>query len=293
MNWERKGEWLELKHSSELEGREQALELAAALIGDKWSKTLLHSEGMLWNGSRLRLHLFPQESGEHSSNEAEAAEQVELLYEDDFCLVAGKPAGMKVHPTEPGESGSLSQTLSLLLEREGRPCRPRHIHRLDADTTGPVLFAKYAWVQSKLDVWMSEKRIDRTYVAFVQGQVVRPKGRLDGSIGRDRHHPTRRRVSPTGDRAVTRYERLQTFKGATLVRLTLETGRTHQIRVHLSHLGHPLLGDTLYGGPADPIGRQALHGERLTFPHPLTGERIGVEAPWPMDLKALQTRLQK
>ncbi|WP_159881145.1 RluA family pseudouridine synthase [Paenibacillus puerhi] len=293
MNWQRKGEWLEWRHSEAIDSREQARELAGGLIGDKWSRTLLHREELVWNGSRLRLRLFPLETADSSMTAVETAEAVELLYEDDFCLVAGKPAGMKVHPTEPGESGTLLQAVARRLEAEGRPCLPRHIHRLDEDTTGPVLFAKYAWVQSRLDVWMSEKRIDRTYVAFVQGQVVRPKGRIDGSIGRDRHHPTRRRVSPTGDRAVTRYERLQTYKGATLVRLSLETGRTHQIRVHLSHLGHPLLGDTLYGGPVDPIGRQALHGEQLVFPHPFTGERITVAAPWPQDLKALKVRLEK
>ncbi|SDD24922.1 23S rRNA pseudouridine1911/1915/1917 synthase [Paenibacillus sp. UNCCL117] len=296
MSWLRKGEWLEWRHRTDISSRDEAREAAAALVGDKWSRTLLHSEGLLWQGSRLRLKLFPLEESQYGAAEAGQSgepEEAELLYEDDFCLVAGKPAGMKVHPTEPLETGALSQAVSRRLYLEGRPCRPRHIHRLDEDTTGPVLFAKYAWVQSRLDVWMSEKRIERTYVAIVQGQVARAKGRIDAAIGRDRHHPTRRRVSPSGDRAVTRYERLQVWKHATLVRLTLETGRTHQIRVHMSHLGHPLLGDVLYGGPADPIARQALHGERLVFPHPLTGETIAVDAPWPEDLTALQARLEK
>ncbi len=140
---------------------------------------------------------------------------------------------------------------------------------------------------------MREKSIGRTYVAFVQGRLAKAKGRIDAPIGRDRHHPTRRRVSPTGESAVTLYERLETYPDAALVRLTLETGRTHQIRVHLSHLGHPLIGDALYGGRRDAIGRQALHGEALVFPHPFTNEPVAVSSPWPADFGALQERLKK
>ncbi|WP_201318170.1 RluA family pseudouridine synthase [Paenibacillus sp. EPM92] len=284
----RQGEWLEWRAAGDIQGREQARQLASALIGEKWSRTLLHNGGLLWQGSRLRLRLFPEEP----NVQADEWTDIEFLYEDDFCFVADKPAGMKVHPTAEGEKGTLLQAAASRLAAEGQLCRPRHIHRLDEDTTGPVLFAKYDWVQTILDARMREKSIGRTYVAFVQGRLAKAKGRIDAPIGRDRHHPTRRRVSPTGESAVTLYERLETYPDAALVRLTLETGRTHQIRVHLSHLGHPLIGDALYGGRRDAIGRQALHGEALVFPHPFTNEPVAVSSPWPADFGALQERLK-
>lgn len=287
--WRRQGEWLEWRENAEIVNREQARELASRLIGEKWSRTLLHNGGLLWQGSRLRLHLFPDEpqaGGEEWTD-------VDFLYEDDFCLVADKPAGMKVHPTAEGEKGTLLQAIAARLAAEGQRCRPRHIHRLDEDTTGPVLFAKYAWVQTILDARMREKSIGRTYVAVVQGKLAKAKGRINAKIGKDRHHPTRRRVSSTGETAITLYERLETYSNASLVRLTLETGRTHQIRVHLSHLGHPLIGDVLYGGRRDAIGRQALHGEALAFPHPFTNELTQVLSPWPPDFAELLGRLKK
>jgi 23S rRNA pseudouridine1911/1915/1917 synthase len=114
---------------------------------------------------------------------------------------------------------------------------------------------------------------------------------IDLPIGKDRHHKQRRRVSPTGQTAVTHVRVDEVFKQATLVRLELETGRTHQIRVHLSHLGHPLLGDALYGGSTALINRQALHGEKLAFTHPFTRERIEITDPWPNDMQHLYAKL--
>src|SRR5690606_15362623 len=118
------------------------------------------------------------------------------------------------------------------------------------------------------------------------------KGVIDKPIGPDRHHSTRRRISETGDRAVTRYEVIEAFTDHTLVRLRLETGRTHQIRVHLSSIGHPLAGDGMYGGTRRYIHRQALHGEKLIWTHPWTGERLEVKAPLPEDLSEVLRRLR-
>lgn len=139
--WRRQGEWLEWRAAGDIQGREQARQLASALIGEKWSRTLLHNGGLLWQGSRLRLRLFPEEP----NVQADEWTDIEFLYEDDFCFVADKPAGMKVHPTAEGEKGTLLQAAASRLAAEGQLCRPRHIHRLDEDTTGPVLFAKYDW----------------------------------------------------------------------------------------------------------------------------------------------------
>jgi 23S rRNA pseudouridine1911/1915/1917 synthase len=240
-------------------------------------------------GSRFRIKLFPRQLPGFVEEWAD----IELLYEDDFCLVAGKPAGMPVHPTEPGQSGTLANAVAWHYASTGQQTAVRHIHRLDADTTGPVLYAKSELAQTKLDEAMRRKEIGRTYVAVVQGHIAAERGTVDAPIGRDRHSKNRRRVSRTGDSAVTHYETLLRLRGATLVRLELETGRTHQIRVHMNHLGHPLIGDELYNGPESPfIRRQALHGERLVFPHPLQGEPVAVDAPWPDDFARLVDELR-
>lgn len=286
----RKGEWLEwtLPHGQEASAALDELKARMGLPPRFWTK-LEQAGGLQTNGPRLRLRLFPKEPLQHMP----AWAGTDILFEDDFCLVANKPAGMKVHPTEQGESGTLLEAVSWHVLAAGDECRPRHIHRLDEDTTGPVLFAKHDFAQARLDAAMREKRIGRTYIALAHGLVEAERGTIDAPIGRDRHHPVRRRVSPSGEPAQTYYETVERYLEATLVRLRLATGRTHQIRVHMSHLGHPLLGDALYGGQTRLFRRQALHGERLAFPHPWSGEETEVFAPWPAELAALAAALQK
>lgn len=284
LSWKRKGEWLELPYSETADGAMGANVAKRLNIPDGMWRRLLREGGVEVSGSRIRLKLFPRQS----SGFVEEWADIEPLYEDDFSLVVGKPAGMPVHPTEPGQGGTLANAVAWHFASTGQDTAVRHIHRLDADTTGPVLYAKNELAQAKLDEAMRRKHIGRTYIALAHGQIAAERGAIDAPIGRDRHHKSRRRVSSTGDHAVTRFEVVERFPGATLVRLELETGRTHQIRVHLSHLGHPLVGDVLYGGvPAGSIRRQALHGERLVFPHPLSTVPVIVEAPWPDDLSAL------
>lgn len=141
---------------------------------------------------------------------------------------------------------------------------------------------------------MSRKEIGRTYIAFVQGVVSSALKVIDQPIGRDRHHNQRRRVSPTGKPAITHVELMEVYPKheVSLVRLTLETGRTHQIRVHLSAAGHPLVGDALYSGSTKWLPYQALHGERLVFPHPLTGEAVELGDPWPPAMIQLRDRFR-
>lgn len=232
-------------------------------------------------GARLRLHAFaPEEYGV-----VPEAHLLEVLYEDDHVLVINKPAGMIVHPDRPGGGGTLANAVAYHYLLHGIAAKPRHIHRLDRDTTGAVLYAKHPWAHAVLDAELRERRVRREYVALVAGRLRKKRGTLRFPIARDRQDRQRRRVSPAGQPAVTHYEVLETFRDATLVRAWLETGRTHQIRVHFAHIGHPLVGDALYGGPSAAIGRQALHAWRITFPHPLTGVWETVEAPWPDDLK--------
>lgn len=202
-----------------------------------------------------------------------------IVFEDDHVLVINKPAHMDVHPTQPNQTNTLANAVAFHFQCEGIYSKVRHIHRLDRDTSGVILFAKHALAGAVLDKYLAERTIHRTYVALVHGYVKQKKGTIKAPIGRDRHHPTRRRVSKTGDTAITHYERLQydNQKNVSLVRLTLDTGKTHQIRVHMSYIGHPLVGDTLYGGKPW-IDRQALHAISLSFPHPLTNEWITCSA---------------
>jgi len=259
-------------------------ELAAP---SKLLKMLEAEGGIKLAGDRLRLHLFPSRDSSFEPMGTPPA----ILYEDDFCLVVHKPAGVKVHPDGESREPTLANQVSAIYAERGERTAPLHIHRLDEYTSGPVLYAKNAYAQLKLDAAMARKEISRVYVALVQGIVNPALKIIDDPIGRDRHHNQRRRVSPSGQRAVTYVELLETLNQASLVRLTLETGRTHQIRVHLSHAGHPLFGDALYGGSTKLLPYQALHGESLTFAHPLTGELIQVDDPWPPDWLRLRKQL--
>lgn len=139
---------------------------------------------------------------------------------------------------------------------------------------------------------MRDKQIDRRYVALAEGVFKEKQGTIDAPIGKDRHHSGKRRVTMGGDQAVTHYRVLRQLNNAALVELELETGRTHQIRVHLSHLRHPLLGDVLYGGSARLFHRQALHGEKLTFDHPISKKQIEVHAPLPLDFQQLLDKVE-
>ncbi|MGM9923163.1 MAG: RluA family pseudouridine synthase [Bacillus sp. (in: firmicutes)] len=207
-----------------------------------------------------------------------------VLYEDDHLLIINKPAGIETHPSKPDQTDSLLNGAAYHLQLEGHHGELRHIHRLDQDTSGAIVFSKHALAGSLLQRLLEERGIKRTYKALVHGRVRNKKGTIDAPIGRDRHHATRRRVSPSGQPAVTHYKVLNYNKKAdlTLIECQLDTGRTHQIRVHLSHLGHPLAGDTLYGGR--PIyDRQALHAYQIILVHPITEERLLITAPYTED----------
>lgn len=289
-NWIRRGEWLELNPGKAIQGTEdrdaETLIWLSNTMGmpEKLLRRLTHEKKVQWNGARLRLALFPSQSFGINP----VWQELEVLYEDDFCLVVHKPAGMTVHPDGRKGEVTLDHIVAAHYEGKGEEVAVRHIHRLDQDTSGPVLYAKNEWAQLKLDEDMRSKQIERKYIAFVEGHVSPDISVIDLPIGKDRHHAQRRRVSPTGQLAITRLQMKEYYQNASLVHLELDTGRTHQIRVHLSHLGHPLLGDSLYGGNSSVMNRQALHGEKLCFAHPFTREYIEIDDPWPADLCELQ-----
>ncbi|MBT2690708.1 RluA family pseudouridine synthase [Bacillus sp. ISL-47] len=235
-----------------------------------WTKPLL-------SGDKLRLHLFQEED----FGVVPSYFDVDILYEDDHLLVLNKPAGMDTHPNSPGQSNTLANAAAFHLQIQGESRIIKHVHRLDRDTTGAVLFAKHSLAGAILDKKLEEREIKRTYLAMVQGKLQQKKGTIREPIGRDRHHATRRRISPKGQPAVTHFELIETYsrQDLSLIKCRLDTGRTHQIRVHLSHLGYPLAGDLLYGGkPVFP--RQALHAVKLEIPHPFSRETIVCHAPF-------------
>jgi 23S rRNA pseudouridine1911/1915/1917 synthase len=206
---------------------------------------------------------------------------IELLYEDDHLLIVNKPAGMDTHPNNPEQTNTLLNGVAFYLQSLGQPAWVRHVHRLDRDTTGAILFAKHPLASAILDRMLEQRLIKRTYIALVQGTLIKKKGTINEAIGRDRHHATRRRVSPTGQNAITHFQLIETYpkQDLSLVKCWLDTGRTHQIRVHFSYLGHPLLGDTLYGGKPT-VPRQALHAVRMDFLHPFYQNKMEINAPF-------------
>jgi 23S rRNA pseudouridine1911/1915/1917 synthase len=242
----------------------------------------VNGENAVWvrplqEGDILQIALFQDEDFGVIPEEIDLG----VLYEDDHLLVVNKPAGIETHPNEENQIHTLANAVASHLQQKGELRRVRHIHRLDKNTTGAVLFAKHALVHAMLDRMLNERMIKRTYLAIVQGIMKNKSAVINQPIGRDRHHPTRRRVSKNGQQAITNYNLIKMIpsKKLSMIECTLDTGRTHQIRVHLSSIGHPLAGDKLYGG--SPIfKRQALHARKLIFTHPFTEERIECTAPF-------------
>jgi len=229
-------------------------------------------------GEKLQILIFPKE--EYGLLPSAAA--IDILFEDDHLLIVNKPAGIDTHPNEPNQTNTLANRVAYYFSNKGIETKVRHIHRLDKDTTGAVLFAKNDLAGAILDRLLEKREIKRTYLALVEGRLKKQRGTINEPIGRDRHHPTRRRVSVTGQEAVTNYEVLEYYSdnNTSLLKLQLQTGRTHQIRVHLSYIGHPLIGDALYGGKNVGVSRQALHAAKISLLHPITNERITCSAPF-------------
>ncbi|MFC4323883.1 RluA family pseudouridine synthase [Litchfieldia salsa] len=296
MKTERKGQWLHIAIPSDWIGLQVEHILRHIL---HIPKPLLHelrmSKGVKVNndiqswvtalakGDTIQIQLFIDEE----YGVVPEYKDISILYEDDHILIVNKPAGMDTHPTTVGQVGTLANAVAFHYQVQGVQTKVRHVHRLDRDTTGAILFAKERLSSALLDHLLEKREIKRTYYALVHGIIKQKTGKIDEPIGRDRHHPTRRRVSQTGQQARTKYKVVTKLidEQMTLIELELDTGRTHQIRVHMSHLGYPLVGDVLYGGK--PIFyRQALHAKRLRLVHPITEELLQIEAPY-LDIPAI------
>lgn len=212
-----------------------------------------------------------------------------VVYEDDWLLVVDKPKGMVVHPGAGNRSGTLVNALlahcSGRLSGIGGVMRPGIVHRIDKDTSGLLLVAKTDAAHQSLSEQLARHSITRIYHAVVTGRLREPEGVVDAAVGRHPVHRKRMAAGvPGGRRAVTRYRVIKELRGHTYIECRLETGRTHQIRVHMSHIGHPLLGDSVYGAPkpkiALPAG-QCLHAKTLGFHHPADGRDMLFDSPLP------------
>jgi 23S rRNA pseudouridine1911/1915/1917 synthase len=221
-----------------------------------------------------------------------------VLYEDEALIVVDKPAGLVVHPGSGRQRGTLAAGLIESypeLVGVGAEGRWGLVHRLDKDTSGALLVARTKDSHKTLTEAIRCRRVGRVYTALVEGRLTAPTGTIEAPIGRDPSRPTRRTVTHTGKHARTHYEVVREFEevNATLLQVKLETGRTHQIRVHMSAIGHPVAGDITYGASRKDIGspRTFLHAARLEFIHPTTGEGVTVESPLPPDLSAVLDHL--
>ena len=224
---------------------------------------------------------------------------LDILYEDEDVLIINKPKGMVVHPCPGHYSGTLVNAVMYhckdKLSGINGEIRPGIVHRIDKDTTGSLIVCKNDTAHKAIAEQIKEHTVTRRYRGIVQGVVKQPEGRIEGAIGR---HPVERKKmainEKNGKPAVTHYRLLETFRNASYMEFELETGRTHQIRVHMASIGHPLLGDTVYGSSKNPyhLLGQTLHAMTIGFIHPKTQEYLEVSAPLPEYFEALLRRLR-
>ncbi len=215
---------------------------------------------------------------------------LDIVYEDEDIVVVNKPAGMPVHPSLNNYENSLANGLMYYYQEQGKPFIFRCTNRLDRDTSGLTVVAKHMVSSSILSSMGMRHEITREYLAIVRGALNPSEGTIDAPIGRTGSSLIERKIDfENGERAVTHYRVVEEQNGHSLISLILETGRTHQIRVHMKYIGHPLVGDYLYNPDMEYIDRQALHSHRLSFTHPVTGEKMEFTAPLPADMRKILT----
>lgn len=228
-------------------------------------------------------------------SDTHAADAFTIAYEDEHLLVVDKPAGLVVHPARGHREGTLAQLLAGTAAGGEDPARAGIVHRLDRDTSGLLVVARSEEVHTKLQALLRERKLEREYLALVQGRPPSRTGTIEAPIGRDPRVRTRMAVGGHFPReARTRFELERSLGRFSLLRLRLDTGRTHQIRVHLQAIGHPVAGDPEYG-TVGLLGleRQFLHATRLAFPHPVGARLVDVRSPLPADLRGALERAER
>ena len=212
---------------------------------------------------------------------------LDILYEDDSMLIINKPPFMTVHPSMDHYEDSLSNGVKYYFDSIDLKRKIRPVNRLDKNTSGIVIFAKNEYIQECLVKQMKSNIFEKEYIAIVEGIIDKKEQMVDVPISRKENSIIERCVNSNGDNAITVIHLLKTYKDYSLVQCILKTGRTHQIRVHTSYIGHPIIGDDLYGNKSDKINRQALHAYKIRFIHPITKNRIEIESKIPKDIENL------
>ena len=300
-----------LKIGSEHAGLRLDAFLASQIEG--WSRArlqkLIENEDVLVNGKPSKSS-YKLREGDDLEIELTAAPTtdfapenipIDVVYEDDTLVVVNKPAGLVVHPAAGTPSGTLANALAFHFQQlPARGVRPGIVHRLDRDTSGLIVVAKTEAALENLSDQFRDRTVFKSYVALVHGRMSPDSGKIDQPLARDRSNRTRMAVVRGGRNALTLYRVRRSFDRFTLLDVELKTGRTHQIRVHLAGMKHPVVGDETYGGGRDNtiqdpqlrahvrnLKRHFLHAEKLSFTHPKTGEVVKFESPLPAELSAL------
>ncbi len=264
-------------------------------------RRIKRSAGLMVNGQTVRLDSLVKEGDLIRVNLQDNDEQpvipqdmpLDILFEDEHILVVNKPSNMLVHPLSYHVLNTLANGVIYHWQLQGHNSKFRSVSRLDKDTSGIILIAKSSYICHQLSEQMKNSMCRREYLAVVHNRITMDSGIIDFPIGRLCDGSLIFGVTSQGKEAITHFTVIQRFSCGSLVKLRLETGRTHQIRVHMRHLGHPLMGDDLYGGSLDLIHRQALHSWRLEFNHPVTKEHMQLEAPLPADMTSLIHKLKR
>lgn len=261
---------------------------------------LKRSKSIFVNGDYLKYHEVIKKGDEirivmgNESNHFTPQEiPFNVAYEDVDIIIVNKQPGIVTHPTKSHPDNTVANAAAWYLMNKEIHCKIRFVNRLDMDTSGLLVIAKNAYSHHVLSEQMQADKVEKKYIAFVWGIIEEDIGRIEAPIHRTSADSIKRVVDENGQESITEFKVLERYKNATMLEVKLLTGRTHQIRVHMNHIGHPLIGDTLYGkDDGELINRQALHAKYLSFLQPRYKKEVGVEASLPQDLLDLKTKLQ-
>lgn len=228
---------------------------------------------------------------ETSDNIVPIQMKLNIIFEDEALLIINKPAGIPVHPSQNYYTNSLSNGVKYYFNENNLNKKIRPVNRLDKDTSGIVIFAKNEYIQEALVSQMKNNFFKKEYIAILEGNLTKNTGTINAPIARKAHSIMEREISEIGETAISHFELIENKQEHCIVKYTLETGRTHQLRVHSKYIGHPIVGDTLYGKSSPIIQRQALHAYKISFIHPLTKKHISLQSPIPEDMKSFNINI--
>ncbi len=271
------------------------------------AQKLLEDENILVNGSKIKSSYKVKLDDEICMQIPEPKETeiiaenipLEVLYEDDDIIAINKPKGMVVHPANGNYTGTLVNALLYRckdsLSGIGGQIRPGIVHRLDKDTSGVIIVAKNDKAHLNLSEQIKNHKVKKTYIALVRGNIPNDEATIDMPIGRSKKDRKKMDIDKNGKNAITHFKVLERFDGYTLLKVNIETGRTHQIRVHLMTIGYPIVGDIVYSNGKNPfkVTGQMLHAKSIEFKHPITGENMKIEAPLPKYFEDVIKELKK